>query len=93
MALRVYANTAGTGSGTWSALISAGLSVPLGNTSYFTLKRVQIIEQKRPNNDGPGWTKNRTTTTPDQYRPIPFKALVAGASLIYELAMRRRDRL
>lgn len=47
----------------------------------------------RQNNDGPGFTANRTTSTPDLYRPIPFKAIAAGASLIYEPAMRRRDRL
>jgi len=38
----------------------------------------------RQNNDGPGFTGNRTTTTPDLYRPIPFKAITAVASLIYD---------
>lgn len=39
-----------------------------------------LIGTFRQNNDGPGWTGNRTTTTPDLYRPIPFKA-VSGTSL------------
>lgn len=39
----------------------------------------------RPNNDGPGWTKNRTTSSPDLYRPIPFK--VAGATAYSLLAV------
>ena len=34
----------------------------------------------RQNNDGPGFTGNRTTTTPDLYRPIPFKLF--GADVI-----------
>jgi hypothetical protein len=48
--------------------------------------------QFRKNNDGPGWTSNRTTSTPDKFRPIPFKAIVSAAvSLIASLA--RRDLL
>jgi hypothetical protein len=50
-----------------------------------------LLGQFRQNNDGPGWTSNRTTTTPDQYCPVPFKAIAAGISLIHSLA--RRDLL
>ena len=55
------------------------------------LQGQSLVGQFRQNNDGPGWTANRTTV-PDTYRPIPFKAIVTAAvSLIASVA--RRDLL
>ena len=42
-----------------------------------TLNNVTLVNTFRQNNDGPGWTKNRTAA-PDLYRPIPFKDLATA---------------
>ena len=46
------------------------------------MNNTMLDGQLRHNNDGPGWTRNRTTTTPDLYRPIPFKEVVQGTTQV-----------
>jgi len=62
-----------------------------GNPNRFAFDNVALGGTFRQNNDGPGWTLNRTTTVPDTFRPIPFKAAVAAVSFVASLA--RRDLL
>jgi hypothetical protein len=60
------------------------LTAPSGIGLRRLMDNFSLLGQFRQNNDGPGWTQNRTTTVPDQYRPIPFKAItVAATSLLW----------
>jgi hypothetical protein len=44
-----------------------------------------LLGQFRQNNDGPGWMANRTTTTPDLYRPVPFKQILPpGTTKVFD---------
>lgn len=74
--------------GGWKVINNSG--APAMAQTY-GLRAVSLVGMFRQNNDGPDWTRNRTTTTPDRYRPVPFKAIATGTSLIHRPA--RRDLL
>jgi hypothetical protein len=67
------------------------LTAPSGIGLRRLVDNQSLLGQFRQNNDGPGFTANRTTTTPDRYRPVPFKAIATATSLVHKLA--RRDLL
>jgi hypothetical protein len=90
MALKAFA-TGGSTPDSFAASFGGWKFITAPGTPGIGLRRLldsqSLIGQFRQNNDGPGWTSNRTTTTPDLYRPVPFKAIAASTSLVYRSGM------
>jgi hypothetical protein len=61
------------------------IGLPTTNNAWLrlNLKNTTLLGQFRQNNDGPGFTGNRTTTTPDTYRPVPFKEVTTDLSAVF----------
>lgn len=62
----------------WSVF---GDASPQSGSVTQAMPTYSMYRSTRPNNDGPGWTENRTTSLPDKGRPIPFKQIVASGGL------------
>ena len=69
MALRVYGNTLGSAMPAFLACVSShrviGIGPGGGSWDYPIVRAMSttnLATQRRPNNDGPGWTKNRSDT-------------------------------
>jgi hypothetical protein len=79
MALKAFA-TGGSTPDSFAASFGGWKFYTIPGTPGIGLRRLldsqSLLGQFRQNNDGPGWTSNRTATTPDAYRPIPFKEVV-----------------
>ena len=79
MALRFYGDSSvnasyGMQSGRWATRVWGDGASSL-RSSWRLLPAVK--PNLRPNNDGPGWTRNRFTQPSKEY-PIPVKVVVSG---------------